>query len=72
MAGRGEMGRKDRMRGGSTIYWACASSTARKMYGEGRRMYVDVGINVGITGDKVLSVSAPVWGGGEVVTYLHS
>jgi hypothetical protein len=57
--GRGEMGRSDRMRGGGSIYWACTLSTARKMYVEGMWMYVEVRIDVGRAGDKVLSVSAP-------------
>ena len=69
--GRGEMWRSDRMRGGGAIYWACTPSTAKKMYRNGRGMYVQVRIEVGRAGHKVLSVSAPVWGGGGVVTYLH-
>ena len=32
----------------------------KKMYVKGRLMYVEVGIDVGRAGDKVLSVSAPV------------
>ena len=48
------------MRGGGAIYWACTPSTAKKMYVKGRCMYVEVGIDVGRAGDKVLSVSAPV------------
>ena len=43
----------------------------KKMYRNGRGMYVQVRIEVGRAGDKVLSVSAPVWGGWGVVTYLH-
>ena len=35
----------------------------KKMYVNGRGMYVEVGIDVGRAGEKVLSVSAPVWGG---------
>jgi hypothetical protein len=70
--GRAEMGRSDRMRGGGTIYWACTLSTAGKMYVEGIEMYVEVRIDVGRAGDKVVSVSAPVWEGGEVVTYLNT
>ena len=62
--GRGEMWRSDRMRGGGAIYWACTLSTARKMYIEGRGMYVELWIDVGRAVDKMLSVSAPVWGGG--------
>jgi hypothetical protein len=37
-----------------------------------RWMYVEVGSDVGRAGDKGLIVNAPVWGGGEVVTYLHT
>jgi hypothetical protein len=40
------------------------------IYGIG--MYVEVGIDVVRAGDKVLPVSTPVWGGGEVVTYLYN
>lgn len=58
--GRGETGRSDRMKGGGTIYWACTLSTAIKMYVDGIGMYVEVRIDVGRAGDKVLSVSAPV------------
>ena len=43
----------------------------KKMYVKGRCMYVEVGIDVGRAGDKVLSVSAPVLGGWGVVKYLH-
>ena len=35
-------------------------------------MHVEVGIDVVRAGDKVLSVTTPVWGGGEVVTYLYT
>jgi hypothetical protein len=70
--GREEMGRRDRMRGGGTIYWPCTPSTARKMYVGGIGMYVEVGIDVERAGDKVLSVSALNREGGEVVTYLHT
>jgi len=59
------------MRGGGTIYWACTLSTARKMYIEGKWMFVELGIDVVRAGDEVLSVSAPVWGEWSVVTYLH-
>jgi len=41
------------------------------MYVEGRGMYVELGNYVGRAVDKVLSVSAPVWGGWGVVAYLH-
>ena len=60
------------MRGGGTIYWACTASTARKMYVDSIGMHVEVGVDVGRAGDKVLFVNAPVWGGEEVVTYLHT
>ena len=33
---------------------------------------VEVRINDWRAGDKVLSVSAPVWGGGVVGTWLHA
>lgn len=68
----GEMGRRDRMRGGGTTYWACTPSTAGKMYVEGIGMYVEVGIYAERAGDNVLSVSAPVQGGrrgGHLLTY---
>ena len=68
---RGEMWRSDRMRGGGAIYWACTLSTGGKMYLEGRGMYLYLRINVGRAVDKMLSVSAPVWGEWSVVTYLH-
>jgi hypothetical protein len=42
------------------------------MYVEGIGMCVDVGNDVGIADSKMLFVNAPVWGGGEIVTYLHS
>jgi hypothetical protein len=65
------MRRSDRMRGGDTIYWAFTVSAARKMDVYGRGLHVDVGIDVVRAWDKVLSVSTPVWGRGEVVIYLH-
>jgi hypothetical protein len=69
--GRGEMRRSDRMRGGGTIYWTFTLSAAIKMDVYGIGLHVEVWIDVVRAGDKVLSVSTPVWGGGEVVTYLH-
>jgi hypothetical protein len=67
-----EVGRSDRMRGGGTIYWACTPSTARKMYVYGIGMYVEMGIDVGRAGDKVLLVSTPVGRGegGHLPAYL--
>jgi hypothetical protein len=41
------------------------------MYVNGKLMHVEVGIDVGRAGDKVLSVSTPVLGGWGVVKYLH-
>ena len=43
----------------------------KKMYVNVRGRYVQVGIDVGRAGDKVLSVSAPILGGWGVVKYLH-
>ena len=38
------------------------------------RMYLGVGNEVGRAGSQGLGLgaNAPVWGGGEVVTYLHT
>ena len=69
--GSGKMWKCVIMRGGGAIFWASKLSTAEKMHVKGRGMYVEVGINIWRAGDKVLSVSAPVWGGWGVVTYLH-
>jgi hypothetical protein len=35
------------------------------------RMYLGVGNEVGRAGSQGLGANAHVWGGGEVVTYLH-
>jgi hypothetical protein len=42
------------------------------MHVEGEEMYVEMGNDVGRANKKVLFVNAPVWGEGEIVTYLYS
>ena len=55
-----------------TIYRACTPYTAIRYMWMGIVINVEVRINDWRAGDKVLSVSAPVWEGGEVVTWLHA
>jgi hypothetical protein len=38
----------------------------------GTSMYSGVGNEIGRTGEHGLGVRAAIWGGGEIITYLHS